>query len=269
MKIALFILSLSLSILSSAQDTLQNRIRHINLGLALCFSNSYDEGASPLFYSGMGPGLRTAFEKHKKTHYSSLGFSLNYTSEEHTRIKPYSRSSVNSIYFMISETEAWQIMQNKSEKLLFYLGFDLRLIGDLRIFNSYGNNSYNYAASFSPGLYSRAEYPFKFLNRNWKTNASFTIPVISVWLRPDYSYSIPEGFQKPDDSFSKQALNSLRIGFWNQSFNTVFDFELEYLLKNNNAFAAGYTWTFFEVSPGYNSYISGRHQFYFQSKFFF
>jgi hypothetical protein len=260
---------MSYSLLSFAQDTLQNRIRHINLGLALCFSNSYDAGASPLLYSGTGPGLFTGFEKHKNTHFSSLDFTLNYTLEKHTRIKPYSRSSVNTIFFMLSNSEAWQIMQNKSQKFLFYLGFDLRLIGDLRIFNNYGNNDYNFAASLSPGIYARAEYPFEFLAKRWKANGSLTIPVVSIWLRPDYSYSLPEGFQKREDSFMEQAINSLRVGFWNQTFYTVFDFELEYFLKNNNAFSAGYCWTFFEVSPGYNTYISVRHQFYVQSKFHF
>lgn len=249
MKISFIILSLVICFGAIAQDTTHFHV----FGPSFHFSQSDDPSISPMIYRGAGPALEVAYRMESDRRFSDVTVGFQYS-----QIRP-ARSAFDAqmmrLALDIDYRELYGIVDQQWKLLV---GGGLLTKGVYRLHTHLINNNYQYDYATSLSLETRAMRHFGLFNRDWTFTWHGSLPVFSMYARPSYNSSFPEGYRPHEEDELKAILNSLQFG----SFNRLVRFQsttgLNYHLKNGNELRLYYRWDFYHYFV-YNPFTSAIH----------
>lgn len=221
--------------------------RYFGFTSAFSFPVFYDEGMSPVRYSGPTMGTELEWQRRSLKSINRLS-SFNQVG---VILPAYMEALSGPAYSMINHTDYLHLRKYKvlDEGITnWYLGGGLHTKSHIRFNQNLDNGALSYEIMTSASVATSLDIQFSVFKRDFLLNYQIFLPFVSYIVTPNY-IGVYE-LTSPELDVERNLLTSGKFVSFDKFQRYQFQSELYYFLKNGNAFRLRYSWDYFN----YNSF---------------
>jgi len=237
-------------------DSLKTGFSHLRLTGALSLAAVGEQVDTCLPYTGLGGGASLAFTRCRRNY---LNVENSFTAGG---LMPYDMPEYNNVvtfYYNNFQAEyLWRLRKLNPLGIDFFTGPGVNFRYAIRMnYSNLSNSVLSYDMSVGLGISLRLAKEFSLHSickkanpdKNWMVSLGMLYPVVGSAITPSY-IGMPENLLQPDGSMLDMANSS--SGFLTRIINPEIHAELKYVMRNGNAFAVNYRFSYASVRADLN-----------------